>query len=73
VGGQGDLGPFRNAAQGRADFSTLQTKAAVLTAMGRDADADTVVDRAIRLPDTDARSVHQYGMRMLAAGRKTGR
>jgi hypothetical protein len=62
--------PFRNAAQGRADFSTLQTKAAVLTAMGRDADADTVVDRAIRLPDTDARSVHQYGMRMLAAGRK---
>ena len=38
--------PFRNAAQGRADFSTLQTKAAVLTAMGRDADADTVIDRA---------------------------
>jgi len=62
--------PFRNAALGRADFSTLQTKAAVLTAMGRDADADTVMDRAIQLPETDARSVHQYGARLLAAGRK---
>ena len=62
--------PFRNAALGRADFSTLQTKAAVLTAMGRDADADTVMDRAIQLPETDARSVHQYGTRLLAAGRK---
>jgi len=62
--------PFRNAALGRADFSTLQTKAAVLTAMERDADADTVMDRAIQLPATDARSVHQYGTRLLAAGRK---
>jgi tetratricopeptide (TPR) repeat protein len=62
--------PFRNAAQGREDFSTLQTKASVLLAMGRETDADTVMDRAIRLPDTDARSVHQYGMRTLAAGRK---
>ncbi|AHG88288.1 Protein of unknown function DUF2911 [Gemmatirosa kalamazoonensis] len=61
--------PFRNAAAGRADFSTLQTKAAVLTAMGRIADADTLMDRAIRLPDTDVRAVHQYGMRTLAAGR----
>ena len=42
--------PFRNAAQARADFSTLQTKAAVLTARGRDADADTVMDRAIQSP-----------------------
>ena len=62
--------PFRNAAQGRADFSTLQTKAAVLTAMGRDADADTVMDRAIQLPETDAPSVHRYGLSMLATGRK---
>jgi tetratricopeptide (TPR) repeat protein len=62
--------PFRNAAQGREDFSTLQTKASVLSAMGRETDADTVMDHAIRLPDTDARSVHQYGMRTLATGRK---
>ena len=38
--------------------------------MGRDADADTVMDRAIKLPDTDAPSVHRYGLAMLAAGRK---
>jgi hypothetical protein len=61
--------PFRNAAPGRMDFSTLQTKAAVLSAMGRDADADTVMDRAVRLPGTDVRLVHQYGLRTLAAGR----
>jgi tetratricopeptide (TPR) repeat protein len=61
--------PFRNAAPGRMDFSTLQTKAAVLSAMGRHADADTVMDRAMRLPATDARTIHQYGLRTLAAGR----
>jgi tetratricopeptide (TPR) repeat protein len=61
--------PFRNAASGLADFSTLQTKAAVLTALGRTGDADTLMDRAIRLPGTDLRAVHQYGLRTLAAGR----
>jgi hypothetical protein len=62
--------PFRNAATGREDFSTLQTKASVLQAMGRDADADTLMDRAARLPGTPVRSVHQYGARLLASGRK---
>jgi len=61
--------PFRNAALGREDFSTLSTKAAVLAAMGRDADADTLMDRAMRLATTTARDVHQYGVRTLAAGR----
>jgi tetratricopeptide (TPR) repeat protein len=28
------------------------------------------MDRAIQLPETNARSVHQYGMRMLASGRQ---
>ena len=32
--------PLRGAALGREDFSTLQTKAAVLTAMGKDSEAD---------------------------------
>ena len=62
--------PFRNAAQGREDFSTLNTKADVLTAMGRVTDADTLMDRAIRLPDGDVRAIHQYGVCMLTAGRK---
>ena len=62
--------PFRNAATGSEDFSTLQTKAAVLTAMGRDADADTLMDRAMQLPSADVRQVHAYGMRTLASGRR---
>jgi predicted Zn-dependent protease len=62
--------PFRNAAQGREDFSTLSTKADVLAAMGRVADADTLMDRAMTMPDATAQVVHQYGMRTLAGGRK---
>ena len=62
--------PFRGAAQGREDFFTLQTKAAVLTAMDRTADADAVMDKAIRLAGTPPLPVHQYGVRLVAAGRK---
>jgi tetratricopeptide (TPR) repeat protein len=61
--------PFRNAAQGRQDFSTFQTKAAVLHALGREADADTTMDRAIRSDGATAPAIHQYGMALLAAGR----
>ena len=61
--------PFRNAALGREDFSTLQTKASVLEAMNRQDDADTTVDRAIRLPGTTAREVYAYGMGVLSSGR----
>jgi len=61
--------PFRGAAAGVEDFSTLQIKAAVLHAMGRDADADTTMDHAVRLPSTNARGVYQYGASLLASGR----
>jgi tetratricopeptide (TPR) repeat protein len=63
--------PFRNAAAGREDFSTLQTKAAVLHALHRDADADTTMDRAIRLPTTSVVEVHQYAVSLLTTGRQT--
>lgn len=62
--------PFKGAARGREDFSTLQTKAAVQQAMGRDADADATMDKAIRIVGTPALAIHQYGIRLLAAGRK---
>jgi len=62
--------PFRNAAQGREDFSTLRTKAAVLRAMGRDADAGTVMDKAVAMPDAPVMGVHQYGSSLIAAGKK---
>lgn len=62
--------PFRNAAQGREDFSTLRTKAAVLGAMQRDADADLVMDKAVGMPDAPVVGIHQYGLSLLAAARK---
>jgi len=62
--------PFRGAALGREDFSTLRTKAAVLTAMGRDTEADSIMDKALHLPGTDVTAVHQYGQTLLRAGKK---
>jgi DUF2911 family protein len=62
--------PFRNAAVGRADYSTLSTKASVLLALGRQMDADTTMDRAIHSDGAGAPQIHQYGMSLLQAGRK---
>lgn len=61
--------PFRGATVGHEDFSTLQTKATVLTALGREADADAIMQKALHLPGTDAISVYQYAMRLLRAGK----
>jgi hypothetical protein len=62
--------PFRNAAQGRKDFYTLRTKSAVLRAMGRDGDADSVMSEAIAMAEAPVMGIHQYGTSLLAAGRK---
>lgn len=62
--------PFRGVVMGREDFSTLQTKALVLHAMGRDSVADSVMDRAIRLPGSAASATYQYTAGVLADGRK---
>ncbi len=62
--------PFRGTGGGKEDFSTLQTKAAVLTAMGREADADATMDKALHLSGADVVMVHQSAMRLLRAGRK---
>jgi hypothetical protein len=62
--------PFRNAAQGRADFSTLRTKAAVLQALNRVGDADATMDKAVVIPGTSPLGIHQYGVSLIAAGRK---
>ena len=63
--------PFRNAAQGRADFSTLQTKAQILHALKRDAEADATMDKALNIAGTPAMPIHQYGISVLNAGNKT--
>jgi len=62
--------PFRGAALGHEDFSTLQTKAAVLEAMGRGAEADAIMQKAVRLPGTDAALIYVYGVGLLNAGKK---
>ena len=63
-------GPFRGATVGHRDFSTLMTKASVLEAMGRTAEADVVMDDAMRLPGTDSVQFFIYTMRLLRNGRK---
>jgi hypothetical protein len=63
--------PFRGATIGHEDFSTLQTKAAVLTAMGRDADADAVMQKALHLAGTDSYSVYAYAMGLLQNGKNS--
>ncbi len=61
--------PFRGASVGREDFTTLSTKAAVLDAMGREAEADAMMQKAMRLPGTGAVPVYIYGMRQLRNGK----
>ena len=64
-------GPFRGATIGHEDFTTLRTKADVLTAMGRQVDADAVMQKALHLPGTDAYSLYAYGMGFLNKGNTT--
>ena len=59
--------PFRGAGIPRVDFLTLQTKAAVLRALGRDAEAVAVMDRALKLPETPALLLYSYGNSLLGA------
>ena len=54
---------------GNEDFNSLQTKAQVLQAMGKDAEADAIMDKAIKQPTATVQSVHQYGRALLASGK----
>lgn len=62
-------GPFRGATIGHEDFSTLQTKAAVLDAMGRQADAEAIMQKALHLPGTTAYEVYAYATGLLRSGK----
>ncbi len=61
--------PFRGASIGHEDFTTLSTKASVLDAMGREADAEAVMQKALRATGADAVLVYVYGMRQLRNGK----
>ncbi|MGA8151148.1 MAG: DUF2911 domain-containing protein [Terriglobales bacterium] len=61
--------PFKGPSRGHEDSSTLATKAAVLQAMGRDAEADATIDKALRLPETDVVRIYVYAANLLNTGR----
>jgi len=53
---------------GTEDFQGLATKALVLTAMGKGADASTIMDKAIKLPSARVSDIHQYGRTLQGMG-----
>ena len=62
--------PFRGTGPGREEYATLATKGGILRAMGRHAEADSAMDRAIRYPDAPVPNLYQYGMSVLQRGLK---
>jgi Flp pilus assembly protein TadD len=52
---------------GQANFGTLSTKALVLTKMGRQDEAKTLMQTALKLPGTTPLEIHQYGRTLLNA------
>jgi hypothetical protein len=54
---------------GVEDFNSLQTKAMVLQAMGKNNDADAMMAKAITLPSATLQGLHQYGRTLLAEGK----
>ncbi|CAN5352133.1 hypothetical protein BH09BAC3_BH09BAC3_08960 [soil metagenome] len=55
---------------GAEDFNGLSVKSNVLRAMGKDADADVVMDKAIKIPNTPVGVIHQYARGLLNGGKK---
>lgn len=55
---------------GTEDFNGLSTKAQVLMAMGKGADAGVVMDKAIKLPTATVQNIHGYGRTLLGMGEK---
>lgn len=53
---------------GQKNFTTLSTKANVLLALGRNEEANKVMDEAIEQPTASVQAIHQYGRQLLAAG-----
>jgi hypothetical protein len=55
---------------GVEEFGSLSTKASVLRALKREAEADAAMDKAINHPTATVQAVHQYGRTLLQEGRK---
>ena len=56
---------------GQKNFTTLSTKALVLSATGKNDDAATLMQTALRLPSTTPLEIHQYGRQLLTMKKNT--
>lgn len=54
---------------GQANFTTLETKAAALTRLKRDAEAAALMNEALTLPNALPIEIHQYGRQLQARGK----
>ncbi len=54
---------------GQENFTTLQTKATVLTKIGRQSEADEIMVKAIHHPTATVQQIHFYGRSLLTAGK----
>jgi tetratricopeptide (TPR) repeat protein len=54
---------------GRQEFNTFRTKATVLSAMGKEKEADAVMLTAVNHPTATVPAVHQYGKSLLTEGK----
>lgn len=52
---------------GRTTFNTLSMKAQVLSKLGRESEAETLMQTALRHPTATAIDIHQYGRQLIAA------
>ena len=52
---------------GQTNFNTLSTKAQILSKLGRDAEATTTMQAALKLPGTTALEIHTYGRQLLTS------
>ncbi len=54
---------------GQENFTSLSVKAQILTALNREAEAETVMNKAIKHPTATVQLIHQYGRRLLNVGK----
>lgn len=55
---------------GQANFTTLSTKAQILAKMGKAAESDQTMEKAINHPTATSNQIHAYGRQLITAGKK---
>lgn len=55
---------------GQKTFATMNTKATVLRAAGKNEESSKIMDEAIRMPGATAFAIHGYGRQLIGAGQK---